>query len=397
MTEKKRTAVKKKRKGILRSWIKGEDYYDYNLLAAVILLICFGLILLCSASYYEGFVKADGDYMFYFRRQARISLGAVIGAVLISMFNYHVFSKVAGFTYILAFILMLLVRISPLGVEHNGSRRWLKIGIEFQPSEVAKIAIILFLPIVIIKMGKRVKSFKAIFILLVIGGIQALGAKVLTDNLSTALIILGIACALIYISHPKTAPFAVGLVAAVVIVTIVVNIIGVTADPKTADFRTLRVLTWLNPEENLEDGGYQVIQGLYAIGSGGFFGKGLGNSEQKLSTIPEAQNDMIFSIICEELGVFGAILVLLMFGYLLYRLFFIAQNAPDLYGSLIVSGIFAHISLQVILNVCVVLNLIPTTGITLPFISYGGTSVLFLMCEVGIALSVSRQIKFAQE
>ena len=143
--------------------------------------------------------------------------------------------------------------------------------------------------------------------------------------------------------------------------------------------------------------GYQVTQALYAIGSGGFFGKGLGNSAQKLGTIPEAQNDMIFSIVCEELGVFGAILLLLMFGYLLYRLFFIAQNAPDLYGTLIVSGIFAHIALQVILNICVVLNLMPTTGITLPFVSYGGTSILFLMAEMAIALSVSRQIKFKNQ
>ena len=142
------------------------------------------------------------------------------------------------------------------------------------------------------------------------------------------------------------------------------------------------------------------MQGLYAIGSGGFFGKGLGNSVQKISTIPEAQNDMIFSVICEELGVFGAVLlivVLVLFGILLYRLMFIAQNAPDLYGSLVVSGIFVHMALQVILNICVVLNIIPTTGVTLPFVSYGGTSVLFLMAEIGIALSVSRRIRFRQD
>ena len=142
-------------------------------------------------------------------------------------------------------------------------------------------------------------------------------------------------------------------------------------------------------------GGLQVVQGLYAIGSGGFFGKGLGNSAQKM-IIPEVQNDMILAIICEELGVFGAIIVLVLFAILLYRLLFIAQNAPDLYGSLIVIGIFAHIALQVIFNVCVVLNLIPTTGITLPFISYGGTSILFLMIEMGIALGVSSRIRFEE-
>ena len=134
------------------------------------------------------------------------------------------------------------------------------------------------------------------------------------------------------------------------------------------------------------------MQGLYAIGSGGFFGKGLGNSAQKM-VIPEVQNDMILSIICEELGVFGVIMILVIFGLLIYRLVYIAQNAPDMYSSLVVTGIFAHISLQVILNVCVVTNLIPTTGITLPFISYGGTSIIFLMIEMGIALGISRKIK----
>ena len=158
-------------------------------------------------------------------------------------------------------------------------------------------------------------------------------------------------------------------------------------------FRLRRILVWLHPEENMADGGFQVMQGLYAIGSGGFFGKGLGNSAQKM-VIPEAQNDMILAVICEELGVFGAIVLLTMFGILLYRLMFIAQNAPDMYGSLMVTGIFAHIALQVVLNVAVVLNVIPTTGITLPFISYGGTSMVFLLAEMGIALSVSNRIEF---
>lgn len=393
MEKVQKASVKRRNRSRTR---KKADYYDYNLLAAVILLICFGLIMLYSASYYEAFQKIKGDDMFYFRKQGLISLAAVMGAIIISNINYHWFAKFAGAIYALSLVFMGMVRFTPFGVNINGSRRWLNLGIQFQPSEIAKIAVILFMPVVIIKMGKQIKSFKAVFLLLVIGGMQALGAKVFTDNLSTALIILGIACVMVYLAHPKNAPFIIAVVAAGILIGIGVTIIASNLDA-TSGFRIRRVITWLNPEGNLEDGGFQVIQGLYAIGSGGFFGKGLGNSEQKLSTIPEAQNDMIFSIICEELGVFGAILVLLMFGYLLYRLFFIAQNAPDLYGSLIVSGIFAHIALQVILNICVVLNLIPTTGITLPFISYGGTSVLFLMIEIGVALSVSRRIKFSYQ
>ncbi len=165
---------------------------------------------------------------------------------------------------------------------------------------------------------------------------------------------------------------------------------------QSSNFRLRRILVWLHPEDYASGDGYQTMQALYAIGSGGFFGRGLGNSIQKLGSVPEAQNDMIFSIICEELGIFGAIMVLALFGYLLYRLFFIAQNAPDMFGSLLVSGVFVHIALQVIMNVAVVLNIMPNTGVTLPFISYGGTSILFLMAEMGLALSVARQIKFQE-
>lgn len=367
-------------------------YYDYNLLAIVILLICFGLIMLYSTSAYEAQMKFHGDDMYYFRRQALISVGAIVVAILISKLDYHLMIPFAGALYVISLILMAMVRFSPFGVEAYGSRRWLKLGIQFQPSEIAKIAIIIFLPILIIKTGRKVRKLKTVAVLVIVGLIQAAGAFVLTDNLSTGIIIGGIAMVMIFIAHPKTKPF---LVVGVVISTIVGSIVAYMGLTMTTseDFRIRRILAWLHPEANMSSGGYQALQGLYAIGSGGFFGKGLGNSAQKLGTIPEAQNDMIFSIVCEELGVFGAALLLLMFGYLLYRLFFIAQNAPDLYGTLVVAGIFVHIALQVILNLCVVLNLMPTTGITLPFVSYGGTSILFLMTEMGIALSVSGQIR----
>ena len=193
---------------------------------------------------------------------------------------------------------------------------------------------------------------------------------------------MGITCITIFVVHPKTKIF-VGIAGVGIVLAIAgARILG-TMMETSGSFRLRRILVWLNPEKYASEGGYQIMQALYAIGSGGFFGKGLGNSAQKM-IIPEVQNDMILSIICEELGVFGAIMVLILFGMLLYRLLFIAQNAPDLYGSLIVTGIFAHIALQVILNVMVVINCIPTTGITLPFISYGGTSVLFLMAEMGL-------------
>ena len=226
------------------------------------------------------------------------------------------------------------------------------------------------------------------------GGFSAACVLFLTDNLSTAIIVMGITSIMIFVVHPKTKLFVILAVAGATAAIVGARLLGMAMET-SGNFRLRRILVWLDPEKYASDGGYQIMQALYAIGSGGFFGKGLGNSAQKM-IIPEVQNDMILSIICEELGVFGAIIVLVLFGMLLYRLLFIAQNAPDLYGSLVVSGIFGHIALQVILNVMVVINLIPTTGITLPFISYGGTSVLFLMAEMGIALGVSRKIKIAE-
>ena len=302
-------------------------------------------------------------------------------------------AKLAFPIYLGAIFLMALVK-TPLGVSSHGARRWLKLGVQFQPAEIAKIAVIVTLSYMIVHMGKKVKTLKAAMTLLGLGGIQALCAYVLTENLSTAIIIFGITVGLVFIAHPRTKPFVI--VGLVVVVLLAILVYSLSHMDKSSNFRLRRIQVWLHPEDYAGDDGYQTVQALYAIGSGGFFGRGLGNSIQKLGSVPEAQNDMIFSIICEELGVFGAIMVLSLFAYLLYRLFFIAQNAPDMFGSLLVSGIFVHIALQVIMNVAVVLNLMPNTGVTLPFISYGGTSILFLMSEMGLALSVARQIKFKE-
>lgn len=254
-----------------------------------------------------------------------------------------------------------------------------------------KIAVILFIPYLICKMGKKMYTWKGRLTVLAWGAVAAFGVYYLTDNLSTAIIVLGIACIMIFIVDSKTKLY-LGLAGGGIVLAVAGSYALGRVLENSTNFRLRRILAWLNPEAYASSGAFQTLQGLYAIGSGGFFGKGLGNSAQKM-VIPEAQNDYILAVICEELGVFGAIMVLLVFGLLLYRLLFIAQNASDMYGSLIVTGIFAHIALQVLLNVMVVLNVIPTTGITLPFISYGGTSVLFLMIEMGVALGVSRKIE----
>ena len=243
----------------------------------------------------------------------------------------------------------------------------------------------------ICKFGKKAYTKNGALQILLFGILAAAGVFVLTENLSTAIIVFGISAVIFFVAYPRTRKIGIVFVCLVVGGLIAGQILGRLLE-SSGNFRLQRILSWVDPEKYAKSGAFQTMQGLLAIGSGGFFGKGLGGSAQKM-VIPEPQNDMILSIICEELGVFGLIVVLVLFGMLLYRLMFIAQNAPDLYGSLIVTGVFAHIAIQVLLNVAVVLNVIPTTGITLPFISYGGTSAVFLMIEMGIVLNVSGKIK----
>lgn len=373
---------------------KKTDYYDYSLLAVIILLTCLGLVMLYSTSSYMAELNY-GDDMYYFKKQAAISFGCIIIALGISQIDYHILTKFTGVLYGMAAILMMLVK-TPLGRTANGARRWLNLGpLSFQPSEVAKIAVIVCLSYMIVNMGRNIKTLKAFMILAGSGSALAFLAYACTDNLSTAIIIFCITMGLIFIAHPKVKPFLIAAGVGIVLIIIFVMILSSSLETSSS-FRLRRILVWLHPEDFASGDGYQTIQALYAIGSGGFLGRGLGNSIQKLGSVPEAQNDMIFSIVCEELGILGGIILLLLFAYLLYRLFFIAQNAPDLFGSLMVSGIFIHIALQVIFNIAVVLNLMPNTGVTLPFVSYGGTSIVFLMSEMGLALSVARQIKFKE-
>lgn len=390
-TKKKSKTKSRSRNNIGVKLIEKPEYYDYNLVAAIILLTCFGLVMLYSTSAYTSTIKY-GDDMYFFKKQAAISFVCIAGALFISMFDYHILARFAGVLYGVAAGSMVLVR-TPLGTVSNGARRWLRIGpIQFQPAEIAKIAVIVCLSYMIVHMGKKMNSLKACMTLGAMGTFLALLAYVCTDNLSTAIIIFCITVGMIFVAHPKTRIFLILVAVAIAFLAILVFVIGQSVK-ETDDFRLNRIIAWLHPENATGTAAYQTIQALYAIGSGGFLGRGLGNSIQKLGSVPEAQNDMIFSIICEELGIVGGVILLLLFGYLLYRLCFIAQNAPDLFGSLIVSGIFIHIALQVILNIAVVVNLMPNTGVTLPFISYGGTSIMFLMAEMGLALSVSKQIK----
>ena len=371
---------------------KEKPYYDYDLLLVIIFLMCFGVVMLYSSSAYSAQVDYKND-MFFFTRQAMIGIIGFIVMFIVSKIDYHLYGAYAKELFWFSMFLMALVQ-TPLGKTVNGARRWIRLpgGLSLQPAEFTKIAVILFIAYEICLLGQKAKKWDGIKILLAYGLVATLGVFLLTDNLSTAIIVFAITCILIFVVHPKTKPFVAG-----VIVAGIVGIIGIIflkyTLAKSDNFRMRRIIAWLNPEANADTDSYQFLQGLYAIGSGGFFGKGLGNSTQKLHAIPEAQNDMILAVICEELGVFGAIIILCLFAFMLYRLLFIARNAPDLYGALIATGIFAHIALQVTLNIGVVTGLLPTTGVTLPFISYGGTAIVILLAEMGIALGISSKIR----
>ena len=348
---------------------------DITLLTLVILLTVLGLVILFSASEYNGRVRFH-DSAYYFKKQLFASSLGLGVMYFVSNINYHFFVRLAPAAYFLSMLLSTAVLL--FGQEINGSKRWLNLGpLSFQPSEFAKVAVVLFLTWQINNSRKRTDGFwfmfRTMLTLLPIVGLVG------SNNLSTAIIILGIGVILIFVSSPHYLQFLALGSAGIGFITIFLA---------AESYRLERLAIWRNPEKY--EKGFQTIQGLYAIGSGGLLGRGLGNSIQKLGFVPEAQNDMIYSIICEEFGLIGATLLIFIFGLLLWRLCVISMHSTDLSGALLSAGIMGHLAIQVILNIAVVTNTIPNTGITLPFISYGGTSIVFLLGEMGLALNVSR-------
>lgn len=354
--------------------------YDDTLLVTVLVLVIAGLVLLTSISAYNGNVKFH-DSFYYLKKQGFATGLGLVGMAVVSRIDYHRWIPLAVPGYLLSILLGVAVLL--FGEEYNGSKRWLSLGpVSFQPSEFAKVAVIVFLSWLIEKNIKKMGKFKSIVLtmLTILPVVGLVGAS----NLSTAIIILGIGAVLIFTASPKYLQFFWMIAGGAGFMTIFLAL---------ESYRLERIAIWRNPEKY--EKGYQTLQGLYAIGSGGLFGRGLGNSVQKLGFLPEAQNDMIFSIICEELGLVGAGILIGVFLILIWRFFVIAAKAEDLTGALIATGAMAHMMIQIILNIAVVTNSIPNTGITLPFISYGGTSVLFLMGEMGLALSVTRYSRAA--
>jgi cell division protein FtsW len=367
---------------------KFHSYYDYSLLFLTLFLVCFGLVMIFSTSSYNASRNFSNPY-YYLEKQAIFAVMGTILMIIVSKIDYHFYIKPLPILHIkpvtLLYILCMLLQTYVLffGKEINGAKRWINLGPlgGFQPSELSKIAVILFTAYIVNLAPRRLDKFKGF--LRVVAFMAPLILLVLIPNFSTALVMGCIMIAIAFVASRKKLYFIVSGIFAAGIGTLFV--FGVS-------YRSTRIDVWRNVETHPK--GYQILQGLYAIASGGLFGRGLGESMQKLGFIPESHNDMIFAVVCEELGLFGAVSLIMLFVLLVWRLFVIAINSPDLYGGLIAAGVLTHIAVQVLLNIAVVTNTIPSTGIPLPFISYGGSSLTVLLIEMGIALSVSNQIKY---
>jgi len=351
---------------------------DYSILFIILFLILTGLVILYSTSSYEAAIDFNGDSMHYLRSQAMATALGLFLMFITTKIPVRLYDRLYQVIYGVSLLLVILVRF--IGTERNGAKRWIYIGpVSLQPAEISKIAVIVITAHIICRMDRRkLRTLRGLIVVMLPALVQAAAIYVITKNLSSAIIVVAIAAGMIFVASRGYKWFVLGGAG-----------IGAAAFPPF-----FRIQVTIAYAAAYADGiGFQTLQALYGIGSGGIFGKGLGESMQKLGFIPEAQNDMIFSIICEELGLFGAISIIVLFMILTWRFMVIAMNARDLYSSLLVVGVMTHIAVQVILNIAVVTNTIPNTGISLPFISFGGSSVLFLLIEVGVVLRVMRDIR----
>jgi len=366
---------------------KLHSYYDYSLLFLILFLVCFGLVMIYSTSSYNA-QRIHDDATYYLAKQALLAGAGILIMLFISKIDYRVYItnlpiiRIKPVTALYFICIALQTYVLIFGNVINGAKRWIDLGPlgGFQPSELTKIAVILFTAYIVNLAPRRLDKFRG-FLRVVMFILPLLGLIVI-ENFSTALVIGVIMVAICFVASKKKAYYIISGILFGAIGAIFIFFVS---------YRSERIKVWLNVET--EPKGYQILQGLYAIASGGVFGKGLGESMQKLGFIPESHNDMIFSVICEELGLFGAFALIILFILMIWRIFIIAINAPDLFGGLIATGVLAHIAIQVLLNIAVVTNTIPSTGIPLPFISYGGSSVMVILFEMGIVLSVSNQIK----
>lgn len=363
---------------------------DLTFCLLVMLLMAIGLVILLSASFPFAYYKENPSRhnpLYYFERQAVFAVLGTAVMLLVSKFNYQRL-RGAGRALIyvsVIFLILVIIPHNPIAVTAKGATRWLKIGVQFQPSEIAKAAVIIYFADSISRKKDKMRSFRYgvlpyAFILVVVAGLVAV-----EPHLSGAILILGAGAAMMLVGGINWVWVGAAVGAAVSMVYVALFVIG---------YNTSRVTYWLNPwAEDPLDKGYQLRQSLITIGSGGLWGLGLGKSRQKFLFLPEEHNDFIFSIVCEELGLVGAGIIMLLFAALILRGYWIALHTRDRFGTLLAVGFTTQLAVQVFLNIGVVTGLLPTTGISLPFFSYGGTALLIQLAEMGVILSVSRQMK----
>ena len=371
------------RKKVASSGFFQDGKVDIVFLSLVLIILLIGLIMLFSASYAYSLTYFGDSYRFILRQ----GFFAVVGIAVMGVFskiNYHFWRKWAWVIYIVSVALLAILLIMPPMIDGVDYKRWFVIGsFSFQPSEIAKFSIILLFAHLISKYHSKIKTFK--FGILTLGGLLLLvcGLVVVETHLSATVLIFSIGVVLMIVGGIKAKYIGIGVGGGVALaITAIVS--GVVS------YGSSRIQYWLDPWADASGKGYQTIQSLLAIGSGGLLGRGIGQSRQKYLWVPEPHNDFIFSIVCEELGFIGAVVIILLFCALVWRGFTIAMNAPDKFGSLMAVGLTFQVGVQMVLNILVVTNTIPNTGISLPFFSYGGTSLLLLLAQMGIVLSLSK-------
>ena len=352
---------------------------DVTMLLALGMILTFGLAMIYSTSSYRAY-DLYGDQMYFFKRQALYMLLAIFAMYIVSRYDYRRLLRLSAVILLSSLVLQVVVLI--IGTVSHGSARWIYIGpIGFQPSEYAKTAIIIYTSARAAVESKNLCRPGCLIKVMILPVITI--ALIGVENLSTAIICFAILFVILFVGSPRVRHF------------VLIGIFGVVGSVlfiMFAGYRANRVKIWLDPE-NYADG-YQTVQSLYAVGSGGLFGVGFGRSVQKMGFIPESHNDMIFSVVCEELGIVGAAFILIIFLILLRRMAVTAMNARDRFGSMLTAGVMAHVAVQLLINVSVVTNTIPPTGVPMPFVSYGGSSIIFILMEMGIVMSVSRGISY---
>ena len=377
--------------------VRQRYFYDTSLLCAVIFVFALGCLIIYSSSQYTAALERNGNSSYYFKRQLVIGGIGLIAAVAMSFMNYRWLDKFNAIAVKFSYwgSIGLLIYTLVKGIASHGKARWINImGIQFQPAEVAKIGLIIWIAWFISKKGRNIERRENIMAVVAHAALPFV--LIIKQNISSAIIVALIAAVMLFVALENQKIFAllgVGSLALMAAIKFGIQLfIQQTGySTRSTHYWLRRILGWAAPE-TFPDDAYQTLQSLYAIGSGGITGHGLGDSIQKFGKLPEAQNDMIFAIVCEEFGFIGAATLILLFMYLIFRIYQIARNANDMLGTMLCTGVMAHLGIQAVLNIAVVTGAIPNTGVTLPFISYGGSAVLFTMCEIGLVLSVAHKI-----